>query len=153
MAALSRGCTSTTMASKNYVPAFVVAAVVALGIGVTVWNMDAPTPDRQGLVQPRFSTLALAGGIAYDKNCAGCHGVNGAGSEKGPPLIHGIYNPGHHNDESFFRAARRGVPRHHWNFGDMPSQPQASRQDIAEIIRYIRELQEANGIVWKKHIM
>ncbi|MCH7555372.1 MAG: cytochrome c [Proteobacteria bacterium] len=141
------------MTSRNVFPAFIVAAVVALGIGVTLWYTDAPRPAREGLVQPRFSALALAGNIAYDKNCASCHGVQGAGSDKGPPLIHDIYNPGHHNDESFFRAARRGVPRHHWNFGDMPPQPQASRQDIAEIIRYIRELQEANGIVWKKHSM
>ena len=141
------------MTSRNIFPAFIVAAVVALGIGVTLWNMDAPRPAGEGLVPPRFSALAMAGNIAYDENCASCHSVNGAGSDKGPPLIHGIYNPGHHNDESFFRAARRGVPRHHWNFGDMPPQPQASRQDIAEILGYIRELQEANGIVWKKHSM
>ena len=35
----------------------------------------------------------------------------------------------------------------------MPPQPQVTREEIAAIVRYIRELQEANGIVWKAHAM
>ncbi len=40
-----------------------------------------------------------------------------------------------------------GVRAHHWRFGPMPAQPQLTRQEIAAIIRYVRELQEANGIL------
>ena len=140
-------------------PIVSVVSIVALGVGLTLWTMATtpPTspsaPAREGLVLPRFSSLAAAGNVTFDKSCASCHGANGAGSDKGPPLIHDIYNPGHHNDESFFRAVSRGTRRHHWNFGDMPPQPKLSRQDVAAIVRYIRELQEANGIVWKKHTM
>ncbi len=134
-------------------PAVIVAAIVALGIGVTLWDGSAPPSARQDLVLPRYSTLAIAGNIAFDKNCASCHGVNAIGGDKGPPLIHDIYNPGHHNDVSFYRAVAQGTPRHHWNFGDMPSQPKVSRRQVGAIIRYIRELQEANGIVWKQHSM
>ena len=135
--------------------AIMVAAILALGVGLTLWDFDAPAPDmaRDEPVLPRFSTLAIAGNMAYDRNCASCHGVNALGGDRGPPLLHDIYNPGHHNDDSFYRAASRGTPQHHWKFGDMPPQPQASRRQIAAIIRYIRELQEANGIAWKKHTM
>jgi hypothetical protein len=35
----------------------------------------------------------------------------------------------------------------------MPPQRDATGQDVISIIRYIRELQEANGIVWKRHKM
>jgi len=35
----------------------------------------------------------------------------------------------------------------------MPSQPQVSDREIAEIVRYVRELQVANGIVYREHRM
>lgn len=122
---------------------FVVAVVAVVAAGIDS-GRSGSTP---------LSPLAATGGAAFDQNCASCHGVNGTGSDKGPPLLHDIYNPGHHNDESFFRAASQGTPRHHWNFGDMPPQSKVSRQDMTAIVRYIRELQEANGIVWRKHTM
>ena len=130
------------------------AAAVAVYLFVAPDGADGPGgPGGDEVVIPALSDSGARGQVAYGRVCASCHGDRIDGTDKGPPLIHGIYNPGHHNDESFFRAARRGVPRHHWNFGDMPPQPKVSRRDIAEIIRYIRELQEANGIVWKKHSM
>ena len=63
-----------------------------------------------------------------------------------PPLIHKIYEPSHHADEAFQRAAANGVLAHHWSFGDMPAQPQVTRADMASIIAYVREVQRANGI-------
>lgn len=136
-------------------PAIMVTAAIALGVGVTVWKFVAP-PTNAALVSvnlPVLSDIASAGKDAFDANCASCHGVNGAGSDRGPPLIHDIYNPGHHDDASFFRAAMRGVRRHHWNFGDMPPQPEVTPEEVAAIVRYIRELQGANGIFWKAHVM
>ena len=89
----------------------------------------------------------------YDANCASCHGRFGTGSDKGPPLMHDIYNPGHHADEAFQRAVRNGVPQHHWRFGDMPPQPQVGDEQLAQIVRYVRELQQANGILFAPHRM
>jgi mono/diheme cytochrome c family protein len=93
------------------------------------------------------------GKMAYDKVCAECHGPEGKGSKKGPPLIHPFYNPGHHSDTAFFMAVRNGVKRHHWNFGDMPAQPKVQDDEIAQIIRYVRQIQEAHGIVYREHRM
>jgi hypothetical protein len=44
------------------------------------------------------------------------------------------------------------VRSHHWNFGDMPPQPQVTPQQLADIVAYVRVLQEANGIFHEPHV-
>ncbi|MCW5631975.1 MAG: cytochrome c [Rubrivivax sp.] len=135
-----------------------VAGIVVTGIGLAGWQVfgsragTGPSPALTIRV-PALSTQATAGKNAFDANCAQCHGANGSGTDKGPPLVHDIYNPGHHADESFHRAVRQGVRQHHWPFGDMPAQPQVSKAQIEDIVRYVRELQQANGIVSRPHRM
>lgn len=140
---------------KPRLPAIFVVIVLAAGAGVIGWNIFS-SPGSSATVSvtvPTLSSLALTGEKAFDTNCASCHGANAAGGESGPPLVHDIYNPGHHADEAFFRAVTRGVPRHHWNFGNMPPIPGVTPGDAAAIVRYVRELQNANGIFWKPHRM
>ncbi len=129
--------------------------VLAGGVAVVASRFLAPSSDA-ALVDvkvPPLSELARKGADAFAKNCSACHGRNAAGSGKGPPLVHDIYNPGHHADAAFVFAARRGVRQHHWRFGNMPPQPQVSDEELAAIIRYVRELQTANGIVYRPHRM
>jgi len=95
---------------------------------------------------PALSIEAQIGRKAFEVSCLKCHGKNGAGTDQGPPLIHKIYEPNHHSDESFYRAAKKGVRAHHWPYGDMPPIKGVSRHDLAGIIRYIRELQRVNGV-------
>ena len=136
-------------------PALCVVAFVVAGAAVVASKFFSPTKDVYvvSVKVPRLSQVALSGKAGFDKNCAQCHGANGAGSDKGPPLVHDIYNPGHHSDGAFFSAAKRGVRRHHWSFENMPPQPEVTDREIAAIVRYVRELQEANGIFWKPHRM
>lgn len=94
----------------------------------------------------QLSGQALEGEALFAANCQKCHGENGAGTDKGPPLVHRIYHPGHHADQSFVMAARYGVRSHHWPFGDMPPQPQVSETDITKIIAFVRAVQRANGV-------
>jgi mono/diheme cytochrome c family protein len=61
----------------------------------------------------------------FAANCAQCHGAQGGGTDQGPPLVHIVYEPGHHPDESFRRAVREGVAPHHWDFVPMPPQPRS----------------------------
>ncbi len=110
----------------------------------------APTVE---VAPAELSPEGMAGKDLFKANCMACHGERAAGTNLGPPLIHDIYNPGHHSDEAFYLAAAIGVRQHHWTYGDMPPQPQVSREDASKIIRYIRELQEANGITYKAHRM
>lgn len=107
---------------------------------------DAPAPQASGVIAPSLSMNAKRGKLAFEENCVACHGVNGAGTENGPPLIHKIYEPGHHGDKSFHLAARNGVRAHHWRFGDMPPVEGVSDQEVGFIVAYIREVQRANGI-------
>jgi mono/diheme cytochrome c family protein len=83
----------------------------------------------------------------FAANCAACHGPVGEGATTGPPLVHVIYEPGHHSDESFQIAVLRGVQAHHWEFGDMPPVSGLSREEVADITAYVRELQREAGII------
>ncbi|PCI51452.1 MAG: cytochrome C [Alphaproteobacteria bacterium] len=102
---------------------------------------------------PILSQEAQKGEKIFNSNCAKCHGNNAIGSDKGPPLIHNIYNPGHHSNLSFYRAVKMGTKQHHWRFGNMPAQRHVKESDVTLIIKYIRELQVANGIIYKEHRM
>ena len=136
-------------------PAIAVTAVILGGAAAMVWQAAAPKGGAATVAVkvPPLSEPARRGKTAFDANCAACHGKNAAGTDKGPPLVHDIYNPGHHADPAFVFAARQGVKRHHWPFGDMPAQPQMSDADLAAIIQYVRELQRANGISYRPHNM
>jgi mono/diheme cytochrome c family protein len=98
------------------------------------------------VVMPALTTNALEGQDLFAANCASCHGANGSGSGKGPPLIHIIYEPSHHGDAAFVMAMRQGVRAHHWQFGDMAPIEGLSVEDMQAIITFVREVQVANGI-------
>lgn len=87
------------------------------------------------------------GETKFNANCARCHGEGARGTNQGPPLVHKIYEPSHHGDAAFYGAAAKGVRSHHWNFGNMPPVPDVTREDVAEIIRYVRSLQRKAGIM------
>ena len=133
----------------------VILLVLAAAIGVAGYVLLGTGEDGAGSGAPiasvnlpdRFSVRAQQGQKIYDANCAACHGANAAGRDGfGPPLVHVIYEPGHHGDESFQRAVAFGVPAHHWRFGDMRPVGGLDRHDVAAIVAYVRELQRANGI-------
>ncbi|GBE44866.1 cytochrome c [bacterium BMS3Bbin10] len=136
-------------------PKYAVVGVILLGLVLAVskfFDNDKPTALVDVRV-PELSALATRGERAFNANCAQCHGKNAAGTDKGPALVHQIYNPGHHGDQAFVIAAKQGVRAHHWTFGNMPPLPLVSGAQIAAIVKYVRELQAANGIVTKPHRM
>lgn len=121
------------------------------GVPLLVGGDDtAETPSGAPMarvVVPDLSAEAGRGRGLFDDACAVCHGENAAGRDGiAPPLVHVIYEPGHHADGAFFLAAARGVRQHHWSFGDMPAVPDVTPQEVAAIIAYVRALQRANGI-------
>lgn len=96
---------------------------------------------------PPVKGNAAVGKRVFESACISCHGQDATGVDgSGPPLIHKIYEPGHHSDESFQRAVSTGVRSHHWRFGDMPPVEGMTRGDVKMVIAYIREIQRANGI-------
>jgi len=129
------------------------ALIAAWSLPATSQRIQDLPPSARGAQMPKLSPQAAAGRRAFDAHCAECHGRYGLGTDKGPPLLHAIYNPGHHADESFRSAVKQGVRQHHWRFGDMPPQPQVGDEQLAQIVRYVRELQQANGIRFAPHRM
>jgi len=129
----------------NRTSIIIFVAAVAIGLAIAYWPRgDATVVDVT--LPESFSEQAVAGSALFEENCRTCHGVNGSGTANGPPLIHKIYEPGHHSDESFHRAVRNGVQAHHWQYGDMPPVEHVQPKQVDLVIEYVRELQRANGI-------
>ena len=79
-------------------------------------------------------------------NCSPCHGEGATGTSQGPPLVHEVYEPSHHSDDSFRSAVANGVQPHHWQFGPMPPLPGVAGDEVEAIIAYVRSLQREAGI-------
>ncbi|WP_230969226.1 c-type cytochrome [Nitrogeniibacter aestuarii] len=118
------------------------AGLLAALCGGTVFaaGMEIPEPDRGLMASP------AKGRPLFERTCASCHGQDLAGTKKGPPLVHKIYEPSHHSDASFQLAARYGTRAHHWGFGDMPPVEGVDANDVAHIIAYVRAQQRRAGI-------
>ena len=108
---------------------------------------DADDAAPTEVIMGELSEAALAGETLFIANCSMCHGDRADGTNQGPPLVHQIYEPGHHSNASFVIAVARGVRAHHWDFGNMPAVPGLEIEQIHQVICYIRELQLANGII------
>lgn len=146
--------------------AYLYGVVGLVGIAVAGWfSLSGPTdtPNASQVDNGRPVTSApiemvqvtvpdlgndlVVGARAFEAKCAACHGPSAGGLDgAGPPLVHKIYEPSHHGDAAFFRAAQAGVRAHHWTFGNMPPVEGITRVEIAEIVKYLRTVQRANGI-------
>lgn len=138
-------------------PKLFLAAIAAVGVFAIAYESlkssqpaQDPVAESGPLVKvivPVFSARAQVGQLAFEEHCASCHGRNAAGKNGlTPPLVHKIYEPGHHSDVSFQLAVKNGVRAHHWRFGNMPPIQGVSEEKVSDITLYVRELQQANGI-------
>ena len=124
-----RACTTKKMKIANPLKA-IISAIIVLFVGTLACG--SPQPD---------------GAQLFADNCARCHGEMADGTDIGPPLVHRLYEPGHHPDFSFQNAVKNGVISHHWDFGDMAPVPGLSEDEVTQIIAYIRNLQREGGII------
>jgi len=140
---------------NRYLIAMVCAVVVSAGLLAVFYpwqtdNGNSATDTRalaDIIVPDALSARARVGKGVYQAECAACHGTDAVGKDGiAPPLVHVIYEPSHHGDEAFQRAVAVGVRAHHWPFGNMPPVKGLTRADVAMIVAYVRELQQANGI-------
>ncbi|GAB3551813.1 hypothetical protein GCM10027343_36450 [Noviherbaspirillum agri] len=103
-------------------------------------TMQIPRPSAGLMPNPAL------GKKLYAANCTSCHGADLKGSDKGPSMLHKVYEPSHHSDIAFQLAAKNGVRAHHWKFGDMPPVPAVTPDDVAHITAFIRVEQRKAGI-------
>ncbi len=114
--------------------------------GMSAQESSGPASITQISVEKDLPTEFKDGETKFNAFCSPCHGVQGTGSAQGPPLVHKIYEPSHHADFAFQRAAAQGVKAHHWTFGNMPKIEGVTADDVTQIIGYIRWLQRQAGI-------
>jgi cytochrome c len=119
------------------------AATAWLGMVLTVMAAGGAWAKQD---PPKLPAELQAGETKFKANCAACHGEQGIGTIQGPPLVHKIYEPNHHGDAAFQRAAASGVRAHHWSFGNMPKIESVTPQDVDQITKYVRWLQRQAGI-------
>lgn len=124
---------------------------LGIGLGMVVAALaacESNATNQDGAKPAGGSTPAdvQLGEAKFNANCAACHGGRAVGTKQGPPLVHKIYEPNHHADVAFQRAAANGVRAHHWEFGNMPKIEGVTAEDVDHIIRYVRWLQREAGI-------
>lgn len=118
------------------------AAAVAVGVELLVaacGSVAVPTTEVP------TDALLERGADLYAANCAECHGDALQGTDAGPSFLDRVYEPGHHADGAFLLAVTRGVPAHHWSFGDMPPIEGLSPEDVAAIVAFVRDVQDREG--------
>lgn len=118
---------------------------IALLLSATPACSQSEPPPPQGAASPAPAELR-DGEQKFTANCSACHGAGGVGTKQGPPLVHKVYEPNHHGDVAFQRAAANGVKSHHWQFGDMPKIDAVKPDDVEQIVKYVRWLQKQAGI-------
>ncbi len=126
--------------------ALALAAGVAAGCGPGADAGAGGGVDTVGLRLRSVPAELRPGEGLFRTHCAECHGEAAVGTDRGPPLVHPLYEPGHHADAAFLLAVQRGVRAHHWRFGDMAPIPEVSRDDATAIVGYVRWLQRAAGV-------
>ena len=102
------------------------------------WTIPQPSP---GLMPNPVQGKPL-----YAQHCAECHGDRLQGTDKGPPMLHKVYEPSHHADMAFQLAVANGVRAHHWKFGDMAPVAGLTPDDVAHITALVRSEQRKVGI-------
>ncbi len=122
------------------------------GLAVLLCALSAAPACSQGESAPKAVAIGAVpaelqtGETKFKANCMACHGAGGVGTSQGPPLVHKIYEPNHHGDAAFQRAAANGVKAHHWEFGNMPKIDGVTPDDVDQIVKYVRWLQKQAGI-------
>lgn len=121
--------------------------LAATGVLLLSCSPEPPPADGDFLATlPPTPAEHAPGDSLYVAHCSSCHGPKGTGTEVGPPLVHVIYEPGHHGDAAFLMAVSRGVVAHHWRFGNMAPLPHVSEPEVDAIVGYVRWLQRQAGI-------
>ena len=105
----------TSVHGGGRAPFFTMLALAGV-LGAATWLFSGSLGEVPSVTVsvPALSARAAAGRDAFARLCATCHGADGGGGDRGPPLVHPVYARGHHADPAFRLALARGVRQHHW---------------------------------------
>lgn len=86
-----------------------------------------------------------AGEQIYADFCGACHGRDFEGSVQGPSHLDAVYDPIVTTDAEFRDAIRNGAKMKNYDFGNMPPIRSLDDQQVADVIAYVRSVQEERG--------
>ncbi|TFG49265.1 MAG: cytochrome c [Gemmatimonadales bacterium] len=132
------------------------AALLAVGLIVTGPSAAAQDSSRAGAVprppQVTDSAIALGKELYHGSaNCAACHGIEGAGTDFGPPLAQGVWMHGPDSYEGILERVVHGIPKAWSTRGvAMPMRgwqtlDDASARDVAAYVWYISHAWSRSG--------
>ncbi len=116
--------------------------LATLGLAAT---LAACGSGDEATAPPEPIPASADGATVYALRCASCHGEDLRGTAKGPSQLSIVYEPNHHNDDTYRNAIRNGVAQHHWAYGNMPIVEDITDQQIELVINYIRTQQQQLG--------
>lgn len=92
------------------------AALFAAGLILTGFSAAAQDSTRAGTAArpPEVTDSAIARGKQLfhgSANCAACHGIEGTGTDSGPPLAQGVWMHGPDSYEGILDRVVHGIPR------------------------------------------
>ncbi len=110
----------------------------ALLLVARVASQDQKSPQStKGARQ--VESAAADGRQAFESRCAGCHGLDGRGGERGPDIATSAKTQ-RRADGELFQIVERGAPG-----TGMPPFGSLGRTGIANVVSYLRLLQGSNG--------
>ncbi len=118
------------------------ALVVSIAVSLTLAGCGGADTDASVVVP---LAADADGATVYGARCASCHGADLRGTDKGPPQLSIVYEPGHHGDDAYRSAIRNGARQHHWGFGNMPVIESITDEQIEAVISYVRGEQQRLG--------
>lgn len=103
------------------------------------WAVHAQNSSRHAKPVQSGSALVMEAGKTFAATCAGCHGLDGRGAERGPNIA---TRPevSRRSDDELLETLRNGVPA-----SGMPSFSALGDAKLAAMVSYLRTLQRKNA--------
>jgi cytochrome c oxidase cbb3-type subunit 3 len=120
--------TSNSLARSLCIAALLASTLVAAHRSVAQ-DLDARNSSKAG---------SMPGQRIFDANCAGCHGLDGRGGDKGVDVVDNLANL---NDAKLRSIIAKGIPG-----TAMPAFPELNSQQQRTIIGYLRAMQGVGGV-------
>src|SRR5579859_2691818 len=106
------------------------------GLCLLLWVLNIPSSFGQQIPSSgRFKATTDLGRTMYNSSCAGCHGLDGSGSDKAVD-ISGSAKVRHLTDAQLSGIISNGVPG-----TGMPAFHSLSEKQISTLVDYLRQLQ------------
>jgi len=131
------GPTNMSSCSRSAVHIFVAISLL-LSIG-GLFVLSSQAQQDEALVEDDFKASPTPGQRAFTASCAGCHGLDGRGSEKAPNIA-GNAKVQHLSDDQMSSIISNGVPG-----TGMPGFPSLSAVQVRSLVRYLHVLQGKLG--------